>query len=72
MGIFLIIFIPFGIFLSKVGESKVNKLSEKNNQLNNTIKNLLADKVKIADEELFLKIKQISTSIIYIAVMDSY
>lgn len=64
MGIFLIIFIPFGIFLSKVGESKVNKLSKKNNQLNNTIKNLLADKVKIADEELFLKIKQISTSII--------
>ncbi|MEL3913614.1 ATP-binding cassette domain-containing protein [Treponema pedis] len=64
VGIFLIIFIPFGMFLSKIGEAEVNKLSEKNNELNNTVKNLLIDKVKIADEELFLKIKQIGASII--------
>lgn len=64
LGVFLIIFIPFGILLSKAGEAKVNKLSKKNNQLNNTIKNILVDKVKIKDEELFLQNKQISTSII--------
>ena len=65
VGVVLVIAIPLGILLSKVGEDKVNALSEKSTECNNSIKLILLDKIKIANEELFLKHKQLSDKIIF-------
>lgn len=64
LALLLIVTIPIGILLSKIGENKINVLSDENNKLNNTIKSLLGDKIKLADEEFFLKRKQLSFGIV--------
>lgn len=65
VGVVLVVAIPIGILLSKVGEDKVNELSEKSTECNNSIKLILLDKIKIANEEFFLRHKQLSEKIIF-------
>lgn len=64
IGLALMFIIPVGILLSKLGEDKINKLAEQSMQHNDNIKMLLLDKIKIANEEFFLKRKQISEGIV--------
>ena len=71
-GLLFLIAVPLGVFISTIGQNKINNLSDENSEHNNRLKNLSAEKIKIADEEFFSSKKQIDQKLVELFGLNFY